>query len=294
VTNSARILLQTTIPTAENDWHIGRFSLVRDYLASLRGHDGARLFDVVARDREGLGLPDPLLSKIDTSDFGQLWLFAVDVGNGLHEQDCEAIARFRRRGGGLLVARDHMDLGCSVRSLLGVGPANRFHTHNIDPDETRRRPDDTGTPAILWPNFHSGRNGDAQQIEPCLPIHPILRAPKLEGGVIRYLPAHPHEGAVYAPADDPTARAIATGTSRETGVRFNLAVAFEPTEAAGPAVAESTFHHFADYNWDPSSGAPDFVTEPVGHSLAETPGAIESVHHYVANLARWLDGQLLE
>ena len=287
-----RILLQTTIPTTENDWHIGRFSLLRDYLASLRNEDDTRLFDVIARDREGLGMPDPILSTIDTSDFDELWLFAVDTGDGLHAADCQAIAGFRERGGGLLVARDHMDLGCSVRALLGVGAANRFHTHNIDPDETNRRPDDTGTPAILWPNFHSGANGDAQQVEVSLPVHPLMRNPDAEDGLIHYLPAHPHEGCVFAPAEDPSARVIAVGTSSETGTRFNLAVAFEPSGTAGPAVAESTFHHFADYNWDPAFGAPDFVTEPVGSSLASTPGAMASVHRYVRNLALWLAGRL--
>ena len=288
-----RILLQSTIPATANDWHIGRFSQLHDYLAEQTGANGTKLFEVVARDRETLGGPDPILSKIDASDFDELWLFAVDTGDGLHEDDCEAISRFRRRGGGLLVARDHMDLGCSVRFLLGVGSANRFHTHNVDPDPSRRRPDDTGTPAILWPNFHSGRNGDAQRIEPTMPLHPLLRAPELEGGVIHYLPAHPHEGSVYAPEEDSGARVIATGRSVETGVRFNLAVAFEGSAEAGPAVAQSTFHHFADYNWDPSSGAPDFVVEPVGSSLRTTPGAIESVHRYVYNLALWLGGRLL-
>jgi len=288
-----RILLQSTIPTTANDWHIGRFSLLRDYLTEQTDTDGSKLFDVVARDREATGSPDPILSTLDTSDFDELWLFAVDTGDGLHADDCEAISRFRHRGGGLLVARDHMDLGCSVRFLLGVGSANRFHTHNVDPEPSRRRPDDTGTPAILWPNFHSGRNGDVQQIEPTMPVHPLLRAPDLAGGVVRYFPAHPHEGAVFAPEKDSSARVIATGTSVETGVRFNLAVAFEASPQVGPAVAQSTFHHFADYNWDPALGAPDFVVEPVGGSLRTTPGAIESVHRYVRNLALWLGGRPL-
>jgi hypothetical protein len=294
VTQPIRILLQTTIPTTENDWHIGRFSLLRDNLASLTTPEGAALFDVVARDREHRGLPDPILSQIDTSDFDELWLFAVDVGDGLHAEDCEAIARFRRRGGGLLVARDHMDLGCSILSLLGVGRANHFHTCNLDPDESKRRVDDTGTPAILWPNFHSGRNGDAQRIVPCEPIHPVLRAPELEGGLVRYLPAHPHEGSVSAPVDDAGARVVAIGTSRQTGAHFNIAVAFAASEEAGPAWSESTFHHFASYNWDPKVGAPDFVSEPEGDTLSTTPGAIPSVHAYVRNLGLWLAGRLPE
>jgi len=288
----ARILLQTTIPHTENDWHIGRFSLLRDYLASLAEPDGTPLFEVVARDRENMGRPDPVISQIDQSDFDELWLFAVDAGDGLHDEDCAAIARFRRRGGGLLVARDHMDLGCSVTSILGVGSANHFHTCNLDPDEERRRVDDTGTPAILWPNFHSGRNGDAQWIEPTTPIHPVLIAPDLDGGLIRYLPAHPHEGAVSAPERDPDARVVAIGTSRATGARFNIAVAFAPSETLGPAWSESTFHHFASYNWDPSVGSPDFVSEPIGDTLATTPGAMASVHAYVRNIALWLCGRL--
>jgi hypothetical protein len=144
----------------------------------------------------------------------------------------------------------------------------------------------------LWPNFHSGRNGDAQWIEPNLPVHPVLVAPELEGGLIQYLPAHPHEGSVSAPEDEAGARVIATGTSRETGARFNIAVAFAPSAGSGPAWTESTFHHFASYNWDPSVGSPDFVSEPVGDTLAATPGAIESVHAYVRNLALWLGGRL--
>ena len=38
-----RILLQTTIPTTEDDWNINRFSLLRDYLASLKDDDGPQL-----------------------------------------------------------------------------------------------------------------------------------------------------------------------------------------------------------------------------------------------------------
>lgn len=38
-----KILLQTTIPTVEDDWHIGRFLLLRDYLASLTDEKGGPL-----------------------------------------------------------------------------------------------------------------------------------------------------------------------------------------------------------------------------------------------------------
>ncbi len=51
-----------------------------------------------------------------------------------------------------------------------------------------------------------------------------------------------------APINDPSARVIATGISKASGRSFNIAVAFEPSASAGPAIAESTFHHFADYS----------------------------------------------
>lgn len=286
-----RILLQTTIPPTEDDWGIQRFSLLRDHLAGLRDEDGTPLFHVTARDRETATGPDPVLSRIDRSDFDQLWLFAVDTGDGLDDADCAAIGRFRQRGGGLLVTRDHMDLGSSVCSLGGVGRAHFFHSHNPDPDENRHVIDDRETGYILWPNYHSGANGDYQEIEVALPPHPVLRDPDAAGGVIRYLPAHPHEGAVGAPADDPTARVIATGVSRVTGRRFNLAVAFEPSSSAGPAIAESTFHHFADYNWDTASGSPSFVSEAPGDRLAQSPDAQRSIRRYAGNLALWLAGR---
>ncbi|MBW8911715.1 MAG: hypothetical protein JF564_07500 [Sphingomonas sp.] len=259
-----RILLQTTIPGIEDDWNISRFSMLRDYLAGVTGEDGAPLCDVTARDRSAPGSPDPILSTIDQSDYDQLWLFAVDTGDGLDPEDCAAISRFRENGGGLLVTRDHMDLGSSVCTLGGVGEAHFFHSKNPEPDASRRVIDDRETDYILWPNYHSGANGDFQEINIVGEPHPVLRDPEAPGGLIRYLPAHPHEGAVGAPPTDSSARVIATGTSKVTGHAFNIAVAFEPSADGGPALAESTFHHFADYNWDPSRGCPSFVSEVEG------------------------------
>lgn len=288
-----RILLQTTIPSIADDWHIGRFSMLRDHLAGLRDEEGEPLCLVTARDRAAPGAPDPVMSTIDRSDFDEMWLFAVDTGDGLDPADCGAIGRFRRNGGGLLVTRDHMDLGSSVCTLGGVGDAHFFHSRNVEPDEARRVIDDRETAAILWPNYHSGANGDFQRIAPAGPPHPVLYDPGAGDGLIHYLPAHPHEGAVGTPPGDPTARVIATGTSKVTGRRFNLAVAFEPSARGGPGLAQSTFHHFADYNWDPAMGSPSFVTEAPGRGLADSPNAQRSVRRYVRNLALWLAGRPL-
>lgn len=276
------ILLQTTIEPTENDWHIGRFSMLRDYLASLRTTDGAPLFQVTARDRDPVGAPDSVLSSLDRSDYDELWLFAVDVGNGLEDADRAGILRFRARGGGLMITRDHMDLGCSICDLGVIGAAHVFHTHNAGP--TIPPPDDKETPQIQWPNFHSGANGAAQRVEAVLPVHPVMRD-------VTFLPAHPHEGAVVAPASAPQARVIATGRSLASGQRFNISVAFERTDTDGPAIAESTFHHFADYNWDARRGSPDFVSETPVYDLPNSP-AMASVHSYVRNVALWLANRL--
>lgn len=285
-----RILLQTTIPPTEDDWSIARFSLLHGLLAGAVGGDGRPLHVVEARDRGPVGVPDPVLSRLDQSDFDQLWLFAVDVGDGLTSEDCEAISRFHAAGGGLMVARDHMDLGSSVCTLGGVGLAHCFHSRNLEPDESRHVRDDEETQAISWPNYRSGANGDYQEVHVVEPTHPILVDPSSPTGVLRYLPAHPHEGAVIVPASA-DARVIATGRSRTTGRAFNLAVAFERGEGAGPAVLQSTFHHFADYNWDLAKGCPSFVSERPGDGMVRQPQALADTHRYALNVAGWLGGR---
>lgn len=284
----AKILLQTTIPSIADDWSISRFSRLGACLAGLRDGVGAPLFEVTSRDRGPLGLPDPVLANLDNEGFDSLWLFAVDSGDGLTKEDCAGISLFRKRGGGLLLTRDHMDLGCSLCSLEGIGDAHHFHSKNIDPDLGRQANDDPYTPGIVWPNFHSGANGDFQEITIVEPLHPVLADVHAPNGRIRFLPSHPHEGDVDAPSHDLSARVIATGKSKATGKVFNIAVAFEESVDGGRAIAQSTFHHFADYNWDISSGKPSFVTEAPGHALADSPEAQRSIRQYVANVAQWL------
>jgi hypothetical protein len=287
-----RILLQTTIPAVEDDWNIGRFSLLREHLESLKG--GQALFEVVARDRvTDLDGNDEVLSRLDSTDFGELWLFAVDTGDGLTVADCQGITRFRQRGGGILATRDHQDLGSSLCTLGGVGRAHFFHSKHQDPDESRHERDDQDTKNILWPNYHSGSNGDYQRVAPAEPTHELLRGTRSPSGLIEFFPAHPHEGGVGVPEDETAARVVATGVSSVTGRPFNLLVAFERADDAhgntlGRAVAESSFHHFVDYNWDTAKGCPSFLEEPPGQQIEREPEKLEDVKTYVRNLAHWL------
>jgi hypothetical protein len=293
VTKPIRILLQTTIPFAEDDWHIGRFSLLRNHLASLKDDAGKPLYEVVARNREQDAAGDePVLSSLDTSDFDELWLFAIDTGDGLTVADCQGITRFRQRGGGILATRDHQDLGVSLCTLGGIGRAHFFHSKNPEPDTSRHTPDDPYTTSISWPNYHSGANGDYQTIGVKFP-HELMRNPASPKGVIEFFPAHPHEGAVGVPEGEEHAQVIATGQSQVTNRPFNLVVAFESTpdchgNTLGRGVAESSFHHLVDYNWDTDSGCPSFLIEPPSDGYKRNPQALEDIKTYVGNVARWL------
>lgn len=277
----SRILLQTTITKDPDDWDISRFSL----LARELRHAGHQ---VVARNRVGGVDNDPVLSHVDKLGIDQVWLMAVDVGDGLSAADAEAIVRFRENGGGVLTARDHQDLGCCLLQLGSLGAVNQFH-HSVD--DPAALCDDQDNPDIAWPNYHSGANGDYQPVLGGDTVHELLRTGQTRSGRIEWFPAHPHEGAVSA--DIPHAGVLAQGRSAHTGRRFNLAVLLDGETTPdgrplGRALAESTFHHFADYNWDIGYGAPSFVTEAPGTGISEDPYPLLAFKDYVRNIAEWL------
>ena len=91
----------------------------------------------------------------------------------------------------------------------------------------------------------------------------------------------------------PGARVIACGRSTVTGRRFNLAVCVDGEttregRVLGRVVACSTFHHFADMNWDTDACAPSFVTEPTGDEIKRDPSRLAVFKELVHNIARWL------
>ena len=270
-----RVLLQTTIPSAPDDWTIERFSMLHRLLVE-SGHD------VTSRNK------DTRLDAIDRTDFDQIWLFGSDTGHGINEEECAALTRFRASGRGLLTTRDHQDLGSSLCNIGGVGAAHYFHSRNLDPDRARNARDDRQDLDIDWPNYHSGQNGQYQRIRICGDAHPLLQ--RANGAPVEWFPAHPHEGSVGAPPGDDHARVIATGMSQTTHREFNLIVAFEGDGTNGRAIAESSFHHLCDYNWDTRAGAPSFVTDPPSDDVVRDTKRLEDVKTYVRNAARWLAG----
>ena len=80
---------------------------------------------------------EPVLSNLKRLDFDELWLFAADIDVSLTKKDCEGISKFCANGGGLLITRDHQDLGFCICNLGEVDAAHYFHTKNPDPDESR-------------------------------------------------------------------------------------------------------------------------------------------------------------
>src|SRR5262249_44719406 len=199
------ILLQCSIPFAADDWHVGRFSMVRD--------ERSGVADVTARNREpDSNGDDPTLSSLSRSSFDELWIFGVDGGTALSQRETDAINRFHADGGGLMTTRDHQDMGLWLRRIQGVGAAHFFHNPECcEPDPSRQSPDDRETNTMSWPNYHAGNNGDLQTVTAVEPLHPLLRKPGSSTERIRLFPAHPHEGAVGAPQSEPRARTIASG-----------------------------------------------------------------------------------
>ena len=284
-----RILIKTTIPFTEDDWHVGRFSLLQQHLRSFTDTSGKPLYEVDARDRVANHANcDVDLLAAGEGAYDQVWLIGVDSTGALTPGDTDAIDRFRHSGGGLLLTRDHQDLGSSLCTISVIGATQHFQRANPESDRSRHCIDDAESLQISWPNYHSGCNGDAQRILVAQPLHPLME--RTRGGALEWLPAHPHEGVVSVPTEvAEVARVVATGRSLRTGNTFNLIVVVEAGERSGGGrvVADSSFHHFCDCNWDPAAGAPSFVDEPWGDGM-RSPDAHADARRYVENIATWL------
>ena len=95
------------------------------------------------------------------------------------------------------------------------------------------------------------------------------------------------------PDGEAHARVVATGISEASQLPFNLIVAFERAGDAhgntlGRGVAEASFHHLVDYNWDIAKGCPSFVEESPGDQISRDPQRLNDIKAYVRNAALWL------
>src|SRR6516164_9266740 len=133
------ILLKTTIGAVADDWNVGRFSLLTAHLRGLRDTRGELRYEVCARDRvESAAGDDRDLAQAAAGAYAQLWLIAADTVGALTETDIDNIARFRRTGGGILLTRDHQDLGACLAKLGPLGATQYFQSVNPDPVPSRR------------------------------------------------------------------------------------------------------------------------------------------------------------
>ena len=176
VERTIRILVQTTTPGGPDDWSVESLSLLAEHLASLR-EDGTR-FEVTARNREPIRAGTIRCSRsLDRSSFDELWLFALDTGDGLTPPTArESLdsARAAAASWPRAITRTWASL-CATSAALAPRITSRRRTRS----RIRRAgtPDDRGTPTISWPNYHSGNNGDFQRIARVEPSHPLLRNP---------------------------------------------------------------------------------------------------------------------
>ena len=285
-----RILFKTTIPRAEDDWHVGRFSLLAQQLESLRDDRGDQTFSVTARDRTtDADGDDPDLVNLPDSHFDELWLFAVDVGAGLTTADADGIRRFTARGGGLLFTRDHHDLGACLLKLGEIGHAHFFNSVNREPDLSRHRVDDTYASTISFPNYHSGRNGDLQVIEPAGPVHALLRC-RGSDSITRF-PAHPHEGVVGVPVGDADVRASHRQGPQpcvRPGFQFDRGVRPGPHGWRRTGGCALILPPLRRLQLESTVGLSEFCDQPEGDQVMVDANALDDIHAYVGNLARWL------
>ncbi|MFZ1389782.1 MAG: hypothetical protein WBP46_18675 [Thiolinea sp.] len=283
-----KILVKTTVnyTTDDADWSIRNFDWLANTLSSIDNTV------VVAHDRKVNDQADPELLNLPQSDFDQLWFIGLDGGNSLLAGEAEAIHAFRRLGGAVLLTRDHQDMGKGFLALGALGHLHNFNQANPPSDLSRQASDDTYNTGISWPNYHSGSNGEAQEVSATEPLHPIAQRPDQQP--LRWLPAHPHEGSIsVTPELQDVAQVVLQGKSQCSGNTFNIAIAVENQtdtdgQALGRAVCESSFHHFCSYNLDTTHSCPSFVIDQPLNTLKDHSEALADTQQYVINLANWL------
>ena len=220
-----RVLLQTTIQHADDDWHVGRFSLLRDHLQALRAPDGNPLCAVTARDRARAD-DDPVLSRLGP---GALRRDVALRGRRRQRPDAARVrghlrvSRARRRHPGRPGSSRSRHVPVRIRCL---GPIEHFHRLQPEADEgaaNRRR----SKPGDLLAQLSLGLERRPAADPAVSPAHPLLfrDGQSAAGGLLAHFPAHPHEGAIAPPPDDPNVRVVAEGRSTLSGRAFNLVVA---------------------------------------------------------------------
>ena len=165
-----KVLLQTTIPTTADDWIYRAFQSARTILARAAAPRRAPVRGDDARPRKSWRTRSRALHA-RSERFDEMWLFAVDVGDGLTAAGLRGDFAFSEAGP--RPAGHAGSHGFGILDLrFGEASARRitFIAATSTPMPARRAPDDSITTSISWPNFHSGANGDYQEIRAIAPF----------------------------------------------------------------------------------------------------------------------------
>ena len=287
----ANALLQITIPQSDDDWGSDRFSILRENIEiGLRQNDpGASCIgQTYPTDEADI---KALHENLSAGHYSQVWLIGADVGDTPGASFYQALEAARSKGTSIVYARDHADLGASVRScsasLQSLGQTNQFHSLDANPDPERPEYVNPDCPGIQWPCVFTGQNGGVQLVDKVLVDHPILAFDSLMADAL-VIPAHPHEG-VLIPSH-PDQKVLLQGYSVLSGAS-QISAVIEDQPGAGAVLAHSTFHHFADFNLDVSKGCPSFVTDPPSSQIADNPWMLDDIRNYIRSAAAYFQGR---
>lgn len=278
-------LLLSTIATDPNDWHVGRFSLLGDMIRGagqeLDPSFSLNISDYPTSNAERQALQADLAS----GRYSQVWLIAPDMDNGPDAGFFRALETAVKAGTDLVIARDHTDLGCCLLELkdcLGdVGQTQTFQRTWTDLPKDREYAD-PACAAIVTPCVVTGQNGGVQICRQRAE-HPLLNfASMIPGHLV--IPAHPHEGVIRKVTASQT---VLLSSFSITSGREQTTAIVDEADCRGMVLHHSTFHHFADYNLDVATGAPDFVLDPPSTQIADSPALLNDIKAYVRSVVHY-------
>ena len=286
----ANALLQITIPQSDDDWGSDRFSILRENIEiGCRQQDPIATCIGQAYPTDGAAI-EALHQNLSSGHYSQVWLIGADVGDAPGASFYQALEAARSQGTSIVYARDHADLGASVRncsaSLQSLGQTNQFHSLDSNPDPQRPEYVNPECPGIQWPCVVTGQNGGVQLVSKMME-HPILAFKSLIPGAL-VIPAHPHEGVLIP--NNPNQNLLLQGNYVQSGAS-QISAVIEDQPGAGAVLAHSTFHHFADFNLDVSKGCPSFVTDPPSSQIAYNPWMLDDIRNYIRSAAAYFQGR---
>lgn len=218
------------------------------------------------------------LTDLDLDSFDEVWLFGIssDV-NLLSNAEVAALENFMDQGGGVLTTGDHASLGRGLSGRVkrikdmrmypapaasSPGWNTTIRDANLDGNYSFGEQSDS-TPQVVRPKYHYYWSSGSSILNLKKAPHPLLCS---EGGILRKLPDHQHEGQVVIPTTLPVADWPKTGSyqakpevvawgkildpaATNSGDEFPVIGAYNGHNVAcGRIVADSTWHHWFDIN----------------------------------------------